>query len=125
MVLSFQRLKGSIECWEIGRPWLLKSRVTILPPPSLSYIRGSGGILLDMTINNFDMARCLLGEVEEIYAIGAALVGPENGAAGDVDTAIVFLRFKTGALGVVTNCRKAAYGHAQRIEVLGKKGGVL
>ncbi|MFN7139200.1 MAG: Gfo/Idh/MocA family oxidoreductase, partial [Limisphaerales bacterium] len=69
--------------------------------------------------------RYLLGEVEEVYAAGAVLVDPEIGIAGDVDTAVVFLRFKTGALGVVTNCRKAVYGHDQRIEVLGEKGGVF
>ncbi|MEM3658720.1 MAG: inositol 2-dehydrogenase, partial [Candidatus Hadarchaeum sp.] len=122
---NFQQLKGAIERGEIGRPWLLKITSYDPAPPSLSYIRVSGGIFLDMTIHDFDMARYLLGEVEEVYATGAALVDPEIGSAGDVDTAVVFLRFKTGALGVITNCRKAVYGHDQRIEVLGEKGGLF
>ncbi|MEM2691276.1 MAG: inositol 2-dehydrogenase [Candidatus Bathyarchaeia archaeon] len=122
---SFQHLKRRLEQGDIGRPWLLKITSFDPVPPPLSYIRVSGGIFLDMTIHDFDMARYLMGEVEEVYAAGAALVDPEIGTAGDVDTAVVFLRFKTGALGVITNCRKAVYGHDQRIEVLGEKGGLF
>ena len=122
---SFQRLKEAIEHGEIGRPWLLKITSYDPAPPPLSYIRSSGGIFLDMTIHDFDMARYLLGEVEEVYAAGAVLVNLEIGAAGDVDTAVVFLRFKTGALGVITNSRKAVYGHDQRIEILGEKGAMF
>ncbi len=122
---SFQRLKEAIDRGEIGRPWLLKITSYDPAPPPLSYIRVSGGIFLDMTIHDFDMARYLLGEVDEVFASGAVLVDPEIGIAGDVDTAVVFLRFKTGALGVITNCRKAVYGHDQRIEVLGEKGALF
>ena len=122
---SFQRLKEAIDRGEIGRPWLLKITSYDPAPPPLSYIRASGGIFLDMTIHDFDMARYLLGEVDEVFASGAVLVDPEIGVAGDVDTAVVFLRFKTGALGVITNCRKAVYGHDQRIEVLGEKGALF
>lgn len=122
---SFQRLKEAVDHGEIGRPWLLKITSYDPAPPPLSYVRISGGIFLDMTIHDFDMARYLLGEVEEVYATGAVLVNPEIGAAGDVDTAVVFLRFKTGALGVITNCRKAVYGHDQRIEILGEKGAMF
>lgn len=121
----FRRLKELLMSGAIGRPWLLKITSYDPTPPSLSYIQVSGGIFLDMTIHDFDMARYLLGEVEEVYASGAVLVDPEIGKAGDVDTAAVVLQFQSGAIGVITNCRKATYGHDQRIEILGEKGGLF
>jgi myo-inositol 2-dehydrogenase/D-chiro-inositol 1-dehydrogenase len=121
----FRRLKEVLAAGEIGKPWLLKITSYDPAPPPISYVKVSGGIFLDMTIHDFDMARFLLGDVEEVYATGGVLVDPEIGKAGDVDTAIVTLKFKSGALGVITNCRKATYGHDQRIEVLGEKGGLF
>lgn len=121
----FRRLKELITQGAIGKPWLLKITSYDPAPPPIAYIRVSGGIFLDMTIHDFDMARYLLGEVEEVYATGSVLVDPEIGEAGDVDTAVITLRFTNGALGVITNCRKAAYGHDQRIEVLGEKGSLF
>ena len=122
---NFRRLKELLERGAIGRPWLLKITSYDPAPPPISYIRVSGGIFLDMTIHDFDMARYLLGEVEEVYAAGSVLVDPAIGDAGDVDTAVVILRFTDGALGVITNCRKAVYGYDQRIEVLGEKGALF
>jgi len=121
----FRRLKELLTAGEIGKPWLLKITSYDPAPPPISYVKVSGGIFLDMTIHDFDMARFLLGDVEEVYAAGAVLVDPEIEKAGDVDTAVVTLRFKSGALGVITNCRKATYGHDQRIEILGEKGGLF
>jgi myo-inositol 2-dehydrogenase/D-chiro-inositol 1-dehydrogenase len=122
---NFRRLKGLIVEGAIGTPWLLKITSYDPAPPPLAYIKVSGGIFLDMTIHDFDMARFLLGEVEEVFASGSVLVEPEIGEAGDVDTVVVTLRFESGALGVITNCRKASYGHDQRIEVLGEKGALF
>jgi len=121
----FRRLKSQLVEGAIGTPWLLKITSYDPAPPPLAYIKVSGGIFLDMTIHDFDMARFLLGEVEEVFATGSVLVEPEIGEAGDVDTAVVTLRFESGALGVITNCRKASYGHDQRIEVLGGKGALF
>jgi myo-inositol 2-dehydrogenase/D-chiro-inositol 1-dehydrogenase len=76
-----------------------------------------------MTIHDFDMARFQAGsEVVEVYAVGANLIDEAIGKAGDVDTAIVTLRFANGALAVIDNSRQAAYGYDQRVEVFGSKG---
>ena len=92
-------------------------------PPSISYIRTSGGIFLDMMIHDFDMARFLIGdEVEEMYTAAGVLAEPEIGEAGDLDMAIVVLRFKNGAIGTIDNSRKAVFGYDQRVEILGTKG---
>jgi myo-inositol 2-dehydrogenase/D-chiro-inositol 1-dehydrogenase len=82
-------------------------------------------MFLDMTIHDFDMARFLVGsEVTEIYASAGVRVDPEIGAAGDVDTAVILLRFENGVIGTIDNCRKAPYGYDQRVEVLGSKGSI-
>ncbi len=95
-------------------------------PPPVSYIKVSGGLFMDMMIHDFDMARFLSGrEVVEVYAAGGVLVDKAIGEAGDVDSAIVTLKFENGALGVIENCRQAVYGYDQRAEVLGTKGAAV
>jgi myo-inositol 2-dehydrogenase / D-chiro-inositol 1-dehydrogenase len=89
----------------------------------MDYVRGSGGIFLDMTIHDFDMARYVTGsEVVEVFARGAVKVDPEFGAAGDVDTALVTLVHESGCLTAIDNSRRAVYGYDQRVEVFGSRG---
>ena len=92
-------------------------------PPPVSYIERSGGLFRDMMIHDFDMARFLLGEEPVVvHALGSNLVDPAIGKAGDVDTAVVHMRTASGKIAVITNSRRATYGHDQRIEVHGSKG---
>ena len=111
---------------QIGKPHILRITSRDPQPPPIAYVRVSGGIFLDMTIHDFDMARFLMGsEVEEIFAAGGVMVDPEIGKAGDIDTAIITLRFTNGALGTIDNSRQAVYGYDQRVEVFGSKGMVV
>jgi myo-inositol 2-dehydrogenase / D-chiro-inositol 1-dehydrogenase len=92
-------------------------------PPPLEYVRGSGGIFLDMTIHDFDMARYVTGsEVVEVFARGALRVQPAFAEVGDVDTAVVTLTHENGCLTVIDNSREAAYGYDQRVEAFGALG---
>lgn len=92
-------------------------------PPPVSYIEVSGGIFLDMTIHDFDMARFVSGsEVLEVYAQGAVRVDPEIGDAGDLDTVVILLTHKNGAFTVIDNSRRAVYGYDQRVEAFGSEG---
>ena len=76
-----------------------------------------------MTIHDFDMARYLSGsEVVEVYTAAGVMVDPGIGEAGDVDTAVITLRFANGAIGTIDNSRKAIYGYDQRVEVFGSGG---
>jgi myo-inositol 2-dehydrogenase/D-chiro-inositol 1-dehydrogenase len=80
-------------------------------------------MFLDMTIHDFDMVRYLAGcDAEEIYVQSAVLVDPAIGEAGDVDTAVITIKMENGAIAVIDNSRKAAYGYDQRAEVFGSKG---
>jgi myo-inositol 2-dehydrogenase/D-chiro-inositol 1-dehydrogenase len=123
---NFQRVREIVAAGEIGEPHILRITSRDPGPPPIEYIKVSGGIFLDMTIHDFDMARFLMGEeVEEIYATGGVRVDPHIGEAGDIDTAIITLRFENGAIGSIDNSRKAVYGYDQRVEVFGSEGVVM
>jgi myo-inositol 2-dehydrogenase/D-chiro-inositol 1-dehydrogenase len=120
---TYRRARLAVDQGEIGRPWRLHlvSRDPSPPPPA--YIQVSGGLFLDMTIHDFDMARFLIGsEVEEVFSSAAVLVDPAIGALGDVDTAVTILKFANGTIGTIDNSRSAIYGYDQRVEILGSGG---
>lgn len=120
---NFKHVHEVVQNGGIGDVQIVKVTSRDPEAPPLSYVKVSGGIFVDMTIHDFDMVRYLSGsEVTEVSAVGACLVNPEIGAAGDVDTCIITLRFANGALGVIDNSRQAVYGYDQRIEVFGSKG---
>ncbi|HHT0594239.1 TPA: inositol 2-dehydrogenase [Legionella anisa] len=123
---SFAHLQQQVQAGEIGAVHLVK--ITSRDPvcPTKEYCATSGGLFMDMTIHDFDMARFLTqSEVIEVYATGAVLINPDFEALDDVDTAIIQMRFANGAMGVIDNSRQAVYGYDQRIEVFGKEGMLL
>lgn len=107
---------------KIGEKQILKitSRDPEVPP--LEYVKHSGGLFMDMTIHDFDMARYMYGDIDEVFVQGAALIDPDIKKYDDIDTAIINLKFKNGTLGVIDNSRQAVYGYDQRLEVFGSKG---
>jgi myo-inositol 2-dehydrogenase/D-chiro-inositol 1-dehydrogenase len=120
---NFSGIKELIAAGKIGQPHLLRITSRDPAPPPLEYIRSSGGIFLDMTIHDFDMARYLIGsEVAEVYAVGNVLIDARFRNADDVDTAATTLKFENGTIGIIDNSRKAVYGYDQRIEVFGSLG---
>ncbi len=122
---NYRRVRQAVEQGEIGRPHVLHIVSRDPDPPPIEYIRVSGGIFLDMTIHDFDIARFLTGsEVEEIFVLAAVMDDPAIGAAGDVDTAVVMLKFTNGVIGTISNSRHAAYGYDQRVELLGSAGAI-
>ena len=120
---NFRRVRELVAAGKIGEPHLLRITSRDPAPPPIEYIKVSGGIFLDMTIHDFDMARYLIGsEVEEVYVAAGVMVDPAIGEAGDVDTAIITLRFENGVIGTIDNSRRAVYGYDQRVEVFGSGG---
>jgi myo-inositol 2-dehydrogenase/D-chiro-inositol 1-dehydrogenase len=107
----------------VGEPQLVRISSRDPAPPPMAYVRGSGGIFLDMTIHDFDMARFVAGsEVVEVFARGAVRIDEGFAAADDVDTAVVTLVHEDGCLTTIDNSRQAVYGYDQRVEVLGSAG---
>ncbi len=122
---NFKKVRELVQAGKIGDPHIIKVTSRDPQAPPIEYVKVSGGMFIDMTIHDFDMVRYLSGsEVEEVYTNAAVLVDPLIGEAGDVDTAIISLKFKNGAIGVIDNSRSAAYGYDQRVEVFGSLGAV-
>ena len=120
---DFSSLKSMISNGEIGDIHTIKIISRDPSPPPISYIKKSGGMFLDMTIHDFDMANYLSGsEINEVYVKGDCFINPDIKKADDIDTAIINMRLKSGVLVMIHNSRKAVYGYDQRIEVLGSKG---
>ena len=122
---NFRRVHDLVQAGAIGTPHLLHIISRDPAPPPAEYVKVSGGIFLDMTIHDFDMARYLTGsEVTELYVEGGVMVDPAIGEAGDIDTAVVVMRFENGVIGTIDNSRRAVYGYDQQVEVFGSGGSV-
>ena len=120
---NFEAVRDAVAAGKIGETQIIKVTSRDPEPPSAEYVKVSGGMFLDMTIHDFDMVRFLAGcDAEEVYVEAAVLVDPAIGEAGDVDTAVITLKMKNGAIAVIDNSRKAVYGYDQRAEVFGSKG---
>ena len=120
---NFRKVKEMAAEGKIGEPHILRITSRDPAPPPLDYVKISGGIFLDMTIHDFDMARYITGsEVEEVYVIGGVMIDPRIEEVGDLDTVIITLRFENGVIGTIDNSRKAVYGYDQRIELFGSEG---
>jgi myo-inositol 2-dehydrogenase/D-chiro-inositol 1-dehydrogenase len=120
---DFAKVRKAVSDRKIGKILSLHIISRDPGPPPIEYIKQSGGLFKDMTIHDFDMARFIMGcEVSEVFATGNCTIDPEIGEVGDIDTAMILLRFENGATAVIENSRKAAYGYDPRLEVFGSKG---
>jgi myo-inositol 2-dehydrogenase / D-chiro-inositol 1-dehydrogenase len=116
-------VRDAVAAGRIGEPHLVRISSRDPEPPSLEYVRTSGGLFLDMMIHDFDMARFVTGsEVVEVFARGGVRVAPTFAEAGDIDTALVTLVHASGCLTAIDNCRATAYGFDQRVEAFGSAG---
>ena len=122
---GYVRAKELIEAGELGRIEQFRATSRDTYPPSVDFIRNSGGSFLDMCVHDFDLARFLVGEIEEVSAWGDVLADERFREGGDIDTAVTMLRFRNGALGVVEMSRHSAWGYDIRTEVAGSLGKVV
>jgi myo-inositol 2-dehydrogenase / D-chiro-inositol 1-dehydrogenase len=117
--------KQRIETGELGRIETFRALSRDTYPPSLKFLQQSGGLFLDMAVHDLDLARFLVGEVEEVQAWGTVLIDSRFAEADDADTAVIFLRFVNGAFGVVETSRRSNWGYDIRTEVAGAEGKVV
>lgn len=120
---DFMQARKSISEGKIGNPQIVK--ITNRDPalPNIEFVKTSGGMFMDFTIHDFDMARYLMGkEVVEVYAKGLVFFDKAIAEVGDIDTALTTLTFEDGTYAVLDNSRKAVFGYDQRLEVFGDKG---
>ncbi|MEM9031184.1 MAG: inositol 2-dehydrogenase [Pseudomonadota bacterium] len=119
---NFAALKAAFDGGEIGKGELLAITSFDPGPPPLDYVKVSGGLFRDMMIHDLDICAWLFGMPAKVTATASCLVDPNIGVAGDVDTAVVTLRWPDGRIATIRNSRRATYGYDQRIELLGSEG---
>lgn len=121
---SFKAARELIASGTLGDPRIVRITSRDPQPPPLSYLQVSGGIFMDMTVHDFDMARYLVdSDVVDVYAVGGALVDDAIASeANDLDTVVVTLRYANGAICTIDNCRATTYGYDQRVEWFGSEG---
>ena len=121
---GFAAAKKQLDAGAIGDAVVFKSTSRDPYRPSVEYAdpRSSGGLIIDMGIHDFDLARWYMGDVASVQAIGGLLAYPELGAVGDIDNAVISLIFRSGRLGVVDITRNGIYGYDILTDLLGTKG---
>lgn len=121
---GYAAAKKQIDAGRIGDPLVFKATSRDPFRPSLEYANpaSSGGMLIDMGIHDFDLARWFMGDVRSVAAIGATIAYPELATVGDIDNAIASLTFASGKLGVVDLTRSGIYGYDISTEILGLEG---
>jgi len=121
---GYAAAKQRMEAGEIGTPVLFKSSSRDPHRTTLEYAnpKSSGGMILDMGIHDFDLARFFMGEVRSVQAMAGTLAYPELKTVGDLDNAVVTLEFEDGRLGVVDLSRNGIYGYDISSELLGTAG---
>jgi len=121
---GYAAAKKAIDGGRIGMPLVFKATSRDPFRPSLEYANpaSSGGMLIDMGIHDFDLARWFMGDVKTVSAIGATIAYPELATVGDIDNAIASLTFTSGKLGVVDLTRSGIYGYDISTEILGLEG---
>jgi myo-inositol 2-dehydrogenase / D-chiro-inositol 1-dehydrogenase len=122
---GYAAAKQKIDAGELGRIETFRALSRDTYPPGLKFLKASGGLFLDMAVHDFDLARFLVGEVEEVQAWGTVLIDERFSQADDVDTAVSVLRFVDGALGVIETSRRSNWGYDIRTEVAGAAGKVI
>jgi myo-inositol 2-dehydrogenase/D-chiro-inositol 1-dehydrogenase len=122
---GYAAAKARIAGGELGRIEQFRALSRDTYPPPVEFLHHAGGIFLDMAVHDLDLARFLVGEVEEVYAWAAVLAEPRFAEANDFDTALAVLRFENGAMGVVETARHSPWGYDIRTEVAGATGKVV
>ena len=123
---NHKAVADAVKRGEIGNPHIVTVSSRDPEPPTIEYVKLSGGLFYDMMIHDFDMVRYVTGsEALEISAVGSCLINPklqEEAGVFDVDTAVVTMKMANGCIATINNSRQAVYGYDQRVEAFGSKG---
>lgn len=111
----------------IGKPYLVRSQTCDQNDPSGAFMRfapTSGGIFLDCSVHDIDLARWLLGNPapKRVYASGTNAIHTGLQAFGDVDNGLATVEFADGSMASFMASRTMAHGHETLTEVFGTGG---
>ena len=120
---DYLKIRNAVESGSIGEPHIINITSRDPKRPDMQFIPGSGGLFMDFCVHDFDMVRYITGsEVDEVFVKGANLIDPKIGEFGDIDTAVITLKLKNGAICIIDVSRETNYGYDQQLEVFGSKG---
>ncbi len=122
---GYAAAKKKIDLGELGNLETFRALSRDTFPPDPSFLLSSGGVFLDMAVHDLDLARFLVGEVEEVLSWGSVLIDQRFADAGDADTTVCLLRFTNGVLGVVETARRSNWGYDIRTEIAGSVGKIV
>lgn len=123
---AYHDAKQRIDAGEIGDPIYFKGITRDQGTPPAEFIKHSGGIFMDCSIHDYDIARYLMGsEITSVSGQGKILLNPFMEEFNDVDQAISYVEFENGAIGDIEASRNSPYGHDIRTEIIGTKGSIF
>jgi myo-inositol 2-dehydrogenase/D-chiro-inositol 1-dehydrogenase len=112
---------------KIGRPFMVRSQTTDQNDPDGFFVRfapTSGGIFLDCTVHDIDVARWFFGGARATRAFATGTIALHEGLreCGDVDNGVGVVEFEGGRLAVFYASRTMAHGCDTHSEVIGTGG---
>jgi myo-inositol 2-dehydrogenase/D-chiro-inositol 1-dehydrogenase len=124
---SYRDAFDKIQAGAIGRPFLVRSQTCDKNDPAGFFVRfapTSGGIFLDCTVHDIDIARWLLGNprARRVFAGGAIALHEGLREFGDVDNGVAICEFEDGKLAMFYASRTMAHGNDTSSEVIGTAG---
>jgi myo-inositol 2-dehydrogenase/D-chiro-inositol 1-dehydrogenase len=124
---SYQDAQAKIAAGAIGRPFIVRSETCDRNDATGFFVRfapTSGGIFVDMSVHDIDLARWLLGSPRplRVFATGAIAVHEGLRACGDVDNGLAVCEFEGGRMATVYASRTMAHGHETVTEIVGTRG---
>jgi myo-inositol 2-dehydrogenase/D-chiro-inositol 1-dehydrogenase len=124
---SYRDAHAKIQAGLIGKPFLVRSQTADQNDPSGFFVRfaaTSGGIFLDCSVHDIDLARWLLGnpQPKRVFATGTVAIHQGLREFGDVDNAVAICEFADGQLACFYASRTMAHGHETTTEIVGTAG---
>ncbi|WP_266158068.1 Gfo/Idh/MocA family oxidoreductase [Dyella silvatica] len=124
---SYREAKAHIEAGGIGKPFMVYSQTADLLDPSGAFVKfapSSGGLFLDCSVHDIDLARWLLGRpaAKRVYAIGTVAMYPPLEAIGDIDNGAAVCEFVDGSMAMFYASRTQAHGHDTHTDIIGTAG---
>jgi len=125
---NFSKLQATVASGDLGRPQVVRvtSRDPTFDPDYIERSSKDGGILIDMTIHDFDMANFVYqtgnateengNDIESVYTVGSATIDPIFKKCNDHDLVVITLKLRNGSVAIIENSRRAVYGYDQRLE---------
>lgn len=126
---SYARAKAAIDAGQLGRPFLVRSQTCDQNDPAGFFVRfapSSGGIFMDCSVHDIDLARWMLGNPKAVRAFASGTIALHPGLAdcGDVDNGLAIVEFEGGQRAVFYASRTLPHGHETTTEVIGTSGTV-